>query len=79
MPMNIGPMEVLVLLVVVIIIAGAVAVALRLGIKGPAAASDTPPPAASAADELGKLDALHQRGVLTDDEFESQKRALLVR
>ncbi len=77
--MNIGPMEVLGLLVVVIIIAGAVAMALRLGIKRPAAASDTPPPATSSADELGKLDALHRRGVLTDDEFESQKRALLVR
>jgi len=79
MPLNIGPMEMLVLLVVVVVVVGAVAVALRLGIRRPAATSDTPPPVASAADELGKLDALHQRGVLTDDEFESQKRALLVR
>jgi len=77
--MNIGPMEMLVLVVVVIIIVGVVAGALRLGIKAPATARGTAPPAASVADELGKLDALHQRGVLTDDEFEFQKRALLVR
>ena len=41
----------------------------------------TPPPVATAsiADELAKLDALRQRGVLSDEEFESQKRTLLGR
>jgi hypothetical protein len=37
----------------------------------------TSPPARSLADELDKLDALRRRGVLTDAEFQSQKRALL--
>jgi hypothetical protein len=36
-------------------------------------------PMVSLADELDKLDALRQRGVLTDAEFEMQKRALLDR
>jgi hypothetical protein len=37
----------------------------------------TPPAQASVADELEKLAALRERGILTDAEFESQKRALL--
>ena len=31
----------------------------------------------SAADELGKLADLHSRGLLTDEEFNAQKAALL--
>lgn len=34
-------------------------------------------PTASVADELGKLAALKERGVLTDEEFQAQKSALL--
>jgi hypothetical protein len=35
------------------------------------------PPAASVADELGKLAQLHQQGVLSDQEFAAEKRRLL--
>ncbi len=35
------------------------------------------PSSGSLADELEKLDALRQRGILTDAEFDAQKRALL--
>jgi len=34
--------------------------------------------ATSAADELGKLAALRERGVISNEEFEAQKAALLV-
>lgn len=36
-----------------------------------------PPAAASQADELGKMAALHQSGVLSDDEFAAAKARLL--
>ena len=41
--------------------------------RGPAA----PAPAASTADELGKLATLRDQGVISDDEFQRQKQRLL--
>jgi hypothetical protein len=38
---------------------------------------DYPHPLASTAEQLEKLDALRQRNVITDEEFQQQKRRLL--
>ena len=41
------------------------------------AVHEKPTQLASVADELGKLQDLYERGVLTDEEFEVQKKRLL--
>jgi Short C-terminal domain len=38
---------------------------------------DYPHPSGSVADQIEKLDALRQRNVITDEEFQMQKRRLL--
>jgi hypothetical protein len=43
------------------------------------AAAETPAISHHAIDDLAKLDDLRQRGILTDDEFQAQKRKLLRR
>lgn len=40
-------------------------------------ATEAPPPATSIADELFKLANLRDKGVLTSEEFDRQKQALL--
>lgn len=40
---------------------------------------ESPPVAASVADELAKLSDLHKNGVLSEDEFNAQKAKLLDR
>lgn len=47
--------------------------------RGSSAAQSPSSPAGSIADELTKLAALRDKGVLTADEFEQQKRTLLGR
>lgn len=79
MPFNIGPIELLVVLLVLLLLFGLVVAALRLGLRDSLRSRAAAPTAASPADELGKLEALHQRGVLTDSEFESQRRTVLHR
>lgn len=45
--------------------------------SGAASAAAAPVPAGSAADELTKLAALHQQGILSDEEFAAAKTRLL--
>jgi hypothetical protein len=47
------------------------------GVGDPMAAAPAAPAAADPLDRLKKLDELRATGVLTDDEFESKKAALL--
>jgi len=79
MPFNIGPLELVVMLVIALAVFGLVVAALRLGLKGPLRSRTAASTTASPADEIEKLEALRRRGVLTDGEFESQKRAVLDR
>ncbi|MDQ0809867.1 hypothetical protein QFZ63_001581 [Streptomyces sp. B3I7] len=51
--------------------------ALRAALEQAIANRHAPAPAASVADELAKLAELHQRGVLSDQEFATQKQRLL--
>lgn len=52
--------------------------AVRLPAQPPSASPLPPPaPASSVADELGRLAALRDAGVLTDEEFAAQKTRLL--
>lgn len=74
----IGPAEILVFvgIVVAIVIAGRIHRALdRTAGGGPG--SDPPQKPSSIADELAKLAILRDRGAITQEEFEAQKRQLL--
>lgn len=51
--------------------------ALRAALEQAIAGQHTPAPAASVADELGKLAELHRQGILSDAEFAAQKARLL--
>ena len=76
---NIGPVELVVMLVIALAVFGLVVAALRFGLKDPRRSRTAESRTAPLADELQKLQALRQRGVLTDGEFEAQKRAVLDR
>lgn len=47
------------------------------GAPPPAYAEPEPPPAADPLEQLKELGALHQQGILTDEEFATQKARIL--
>ena len=79
MPLGIGPLELIIALVVTLAVIGLIKAVLRGAVKDVLRSHTAAATTASPADELAKLQTLRQSGVLTDTEFESQKRAVLNR